>query len=29
VDKLDFISNPEDLGAIIEKIDGKLNGLFN
>lgn len=29
VDELDFIVNPEDLGIVIQKIDAKLNGLFN
>jgi len=29
VDELDFIINPEDLGTVIQKIDAKLNGLFN
>ncbi|WP_461533767.1 deoxynucleoside kinase [Sinomicrobium sp.] len=28
VDKLNFVDNPEDLGYVIEKIDGELNGLF-
>ncbi|MFT5965471.1 MAG: deoxyadenosine/deoxycytidine kinase, partial [Flavobacteriaceae bacterium] len=28
VDPLDFVSNPEDLGQIIEKIDAEINGLF-
>lgn len=28
VDNLDFINNPEDLGMIIEKINGEINGLF-
>ncbi len=28
VDNLDFLNNPEDLGMIIEKIDGEINGLF-
>ncbi|MCO6462013.1 MAG: deoxynucleoside kinase [Saprospiraceae bacterium] len=29
VDKLDFIQNKEDLGMIIELIDGELNGLYS
>ena len=28
VDHLDFVANPEDLGAIIHKIDAEINGLF-
>ncbi|MEK9608460.1 MAG: deoxynucleoside kinase [Flavobacteriaceae bacterium] len=28
VDEIDFVENKEDLGKIIEKIDGELNGLF-
>ncbi|RAV29733.1 deoxynucleoside kinase [Sinomicrobium soli] len=28
VDKLNFVDKPEDLGHVIEKIDGELNGLF-
>ncbi|GAA4279794.1 deoxynucleoside kinase [Gaetbulibacter aestuarii] len=28
VDKLDFVSNPEDLGQIINTIDAEINGLF-
>jgi deoxyadenosine/deoxycytidine kinase len=28
VDHLDFVANPEDLGAIITKIDAQINGLF-
>lgn len=28
VDHLDFVSNPEDLGSIINKIDAEINGLF-
>ena len=28
VDNLDFVSNPEDLGGIINKIDAQINGLF-
>jgi deoxyadenosine/deoxycytidine kinase len=28
VDNLDFLNNPEDLGMIIEKINGEINGLF-
>ena len=28
VDDLDFISNPEDLSFIIDKIDAQINGLF-
>ena len=28
VDNLDFVSNPEDLGTIITKIDAQINGLF-
>lgn len=28
VDKIDFVNNPEDLGAIIQKIDAEMNGLF-
>ena len=28
VDNLDFVSNPEDLGMIINKIDAEINGLF-
>jgi deoxyadenosine/deoxycytidine kinase len=28
VDNIDFVNNPEDLGAIITRIDGELNGLF-
>lgn len=28
VDKLDFVSNPEDLGAVINKIEAEINGLF-
>jgi deoxyadenosine/deoxycytidine kinase len=29
VDQIDFVNNPEDLGEIINKIDGSLYGLFN
>ncbi|MDR2223285.1 MAG: deoxynucleoside kinase [Flavobacteriaceae bacterium] len=28
VDNLDFVDNPEDLGNIITRIDGEINGLF-
>ncbi|MBC6998540.1 deoxynucleoside kinase [Cytophaga sp. FL35] len=28
VDDLDFVSNPEDLGSIINRIDAQINGLF-
>ncbi|WP_299128069.1 deoxynucleoside kinase [uncultured Winogradskyella sp.] len=28
VDDLDFVTNPEDLGDIINKIDAQINGLF-
>ncbi len=28
VDDLDFVDNPEDLGNIINRIDGEINGLF-
>jgi deoxyadenosine/deoxycytidine kinase len=28
VDNLDFIQNPEDLGMIIDRINGEINGLF-
>ncbi|GGH41049.1 deoxynucleoside kinase [Mangrovimonas yunxiaonensis] len=28
VDDLDFVSNPEDLGSIINKIDAEIHGLF-
>ena len=28
VDQIDFVENKEDLGKVIEKIDGELNGLF-
>lgn len=28
VDNIDFVANPEDLGAIINKIDAEINGLF-
>jgi deoxyadenosine/deoxycytidine kinase len=28
VDHMDFVSNPEDLGNIINKIDAEINGLF-
>ena len=28
IDNLDFVSNPEDLGTIIDKIDAQINGLF-
>ncbi|MBJ7880313.1 deoxynucleoside kinase [Gelidibacter salicanalis] len=28
VDNLDFVSNPEDLGSIINTIDAEINGLF-
>ena len=28
VDDLDFVGNPEDLGDIINRIDGEINGLF-
>lgn len=28
VDNLDFISNPEDLSSIIDKIDAQIHGLF-
>ena len=28
VDDLDFVTNPEDLGGIITKIDAQINGLF-
>lgn len=28
VDHLDFVTNPEDLGGIINKIDAEINGLF-
>ena len=29
VDKIDFVNNPENLGEIINKVDGSLYGLFN
>jgi deoxyadenosine/deoxycytidine kinase len=29
VDIIDFVNNPEDLGEIINKVDGSLYGLFN
>lgn len=29
VDYIDFVSNPEDLGNIINRIDAELSGLFN
>ncbi|SDB56885.1 Deoxyadenosine/deoxycytidine kinase [Flavobacteriaceae bacterium MAR_2010_188] len=28
VDAIDFVSNPEDLGNVINKIDAEINGLF-
>jgi len=28
VDDLNFVDNPEDLGAVINKIDGEIHGLF-
>ena len=28
VDNLDFVANQEDLGSIIDKIEGQINGLF-
>lgn len=28
VDDLDFVANPEDLGAILNKIEAQINGLF-
>lgn len=28
VDNLDFVDNPEDLGTIIDRIEGQINGLF-
>jgi len=28
VDELNFVDNPSDMGAIIEKIDSEINGLF-
>ena len=28
VDTLDFVTNPEDLGSIINKIDAEIHGLF-
>ncbi|MCH7525316.1 MAG: deoxynucleoside kinase, partial [Bacteroidetes bacterium] len=28
VDPLDFVTNPEDLGLIITKIDAEIHGLF-
>jgi deoxyadenosine/deoxycytidine kinase len=28
VDNIDFVNNPEDLGAIFNKIDAEINGLF-
>ncbi|PCH73142.1 MAG: deoxynucleoside kinase [Flavobacteriaceae bacterium] len=28
IDNLDFVSNQEDLGSIIDKIDAQINGLF-
>jgi deoxyadenosine/deoxycytidine kinase len=28
VNDLNFVDNPEDLGVIVEQIDGQLNGLF-
>ncbi|MBZ9779043.1 deoxynucleoside kinase [Psychroflexus sp. CAK8W] len=28
VDELDFVDKPEDLGVILNKIDGEINGLF-
>ena len=28
IDNLDFVSNPEDLGTIIDKIDAQIHGLF-
>ncbi|MCK5782468.1 MAG: deoxynucleoside kinase [Flavobacteriales bacterium] len=28
VDNIDFVNNPEDLGLIIDKVEGQVNGLF-
>ena len=28
VDNLDFVKNPEDLGSIIDRVEGQINGLF-
>lgn len=28
VDELDFVTNPEDLGSVINRIDAEINGLF-
>jgi deoxyadenosine/deoxycytidine kinase len=28
VDEIDFVENPEDLGSIIQRVDGATNGLF-
>jgi deoxyadenosine/deoxycytidine kinase len=28
VDNLNFVDEPEDLGAVINKIDAEINGLF-
>jgi deoxyadenosine/deoxycytidine kinase len=28
LDELDFKNNPKDLGSVIEKVDGQINGLF-
>jgi deoxyadenosine/deoxycytidine kinase len=28
VDHLDFVESKEDLGEVIEKVDAKVNGLF-
>jgi deoxyadenosine/deoxycytidine kinase len=28
VDNIDYVNSPEDLGAIIQKIDAEINGLF-
>ena len=28
VDNLDFVDNPEDLGEVINRIDGEIHGLF-
>ena len=28
VDDINFVDNPEDLGGIINRIDGELHGLF-
>jgi len=28
VDEIDFVENPEDLGSVIQRVDGATNGLF-